>query len=157
MSLELTIDPDDINTLIDKTLKFENTKGLMERTGRVTHTETIMNFRRSVAPDGTAWAAIKHRKGKPLVDTGRLRNSIIVESSDTEAVIGTNLIYAPVHQFGATIKPKNGKFLRFKIGNKEIFTKQVVISARPFIGFSDRLIGKINKEAEAWAQEIIDD
>lgn len=157
MSLELTIDPKDINALIDKTLKFENTKTLMERTGRVTHTETIMNFRRSVAPDGTAWAAIKHRKGKPLVDTGRLRNSIIVESSDTEAVIGTNLIYAPVHQFGATIKPKNGKFLRFKIGNKEIFTKQVVIGARPFIGFSDRLIGKINKEAEAWAQEIIDD
>ena len=49
---------------------------------------------------------------KPLLDTGQLRGSItyVINKKD-ELKVGSNLVYAPVHQFGATITPKVAKKL----------------------------------------------
>lgn len=67
--------------------------------------------------------------------------------------IGTNVIYARIHEFGGVIRPKNKKYLRFKVlssmrfmslrGNKRlrnpvgsyrwVATKKVTIPARPFM------------------------
>jgi len=157
VSISFELDAKDVNALIDKAMRFGKTKSLMERTGRVAHTDTLMNFRRSQTPHGEQWAPITHRKGKPLLNTNRLRNSIMMDASDDEATVGTNVKYAATHNFGATIKPKNGKYLKFKIGGKFVQVKQVVIPARQFLGFGDRLVRKIETEAERWAEEIIDD
>jgi len=53
-----------------------------------------------------AQSTIKRMKGKAaghklLIGRGTLRNSIRVQSDETRAIIGTGLIYAPVHQFGS--------------------------------------------------------
>ncbi len=50
----------------------------------------------------------KRLKGssKPLLDTGALRASITYVLNNKELKVGSNLLYAPVHQFGATITPK---------------------------------------------------
>lgn len=48
-------------------------------------------------------------------------------------VLGSNLPYAGVHEFGATIKAKASPFLVFKIGKNWISKKSVVIPARPFL------------------------
>ena len=48
---------------------------------------------------------------KPLLDTGQLRGSITYVVNKDELKVGSNLIYAPVHQFGATITPKVAKKL----------------------------------------------
>jgi phage virion morphogenesis protein len=156
MSLEFSIDTADINSLIDKTLAFGKTGALMERLGRVMLTDVDMNFRRGVSPDGTPWAPLKHRQGQPLRDTKRLQNSMTYSASNDEVTVGTNVIYAPTHQFGATIKPKKGKFLVFKLGDKTVFAKQVTIPARPFIGIGEIQVRKINREIDRWAEEIID-
>ena len=37
---------------------------------------------------------------KTLIDTGRLRNSITARAYADRAVVGTNVIYAAIHQFG---------------------------------------------------------
>ena len=50
-----------------------------------------------------------------------------------KATLGTNLVYAPTHEYGATIKAKNAPYLKFKIGNQWVSTKQVKIPARPFL------------------------
>lgn len=50
------------------------------------------------------WLGIKHRQGVPLNDSGALKNSINAFSDNHSAVVGTNLIYAPLHQFGGTIQ-----------------------------------------------------
>lgn len=44
-------------------------------------------------------------------DTKRLRDSIHWKVDGDEAQVGTNVIYGPVHEFGATIKPKGHPFL----------------------------------------------
>lgn len=89
-------------------------------------------FSTGTSPDGAAWAPPKFRKGQPLRDTGRLRNSITSRYTPTEAVSGTNLIYAPVHQFGATIVAKNAPYLVFPTPTGWARKKSVTIPARPF-------------------------
>lgn len=37
---------------------------------------------------------------RKLRDTGRLAGSLMTRTSDTEAVVGTNVVYAATHQFG---------------------------------------------------------
>lgn len=155
MSLELVIDHKGLNELIDKALDFRQTAPLMDRLGRVMLTDVDMNFKRGVSPDGTPWAPLKHRQGQPLRDTKRLQNSMTYSASNDEVTVGTNVIYAPTHQFGATIKPKKGKFLVFKLGDKTVFAKQVTIPARPFIGIGEIQVRKINREIDRWAEGII--
>lgn len=64
-------------------------------------TQAQLSFRESRDPYGTAWAPLKHREGKPLLLTGRLRSSIAVQMSGPTAFrIGTNVHYALFHQQG---------------------------------------------------------
>ncbi len=75
------------------------------------------------------------RGKKILTDKGRLQRSITYRSRGKKLVIGTNLIYAGTHQFGAVITPKRaGGVLAIPIGGgATIFHKRVVIPARPFL------------------------
>lgn len=66
--------------------------------------------------------------------SGRLRSSIKAEVKGLKGSVGTNVIYGPTHEFGATIKPKKGEYLRFQIMGQWKTVKQVVIPPRPFIG-----------------------
>jgi phage gpG-like protein len=71
---------------------------------------------------------------KILMNTLHLFRSITFAVDGDSAQIGTNLIYGPTQQFGATIVPKSARALRFAIGGGHfIFTKRSVIPARPFI------------------------
>ena len=59
------------------------------------------------SPDGTPFVPLARgrRRGgsRPLLDTGTLRNSISFAVSGGSVSVGTNLVYASVHQFGATL------------------------------------------------------
>lgn len=60
-------------------------------------------FREGQSPDGQPWKR-SLRGGRPLRDKGILANSFTLEShSPLSFIVGTNVPYAPVHQFGATI------------------------------------------------------
>lgn len=63
-------------------------------------------FQRSTDPYGTPWAPIHHRQGQPLLDTGRLRNSIKHNVRGTNLELASNLIYADNHQYGITVKQR---------------------------------------------------
>lgn len=72
-----------------------------------------MGFRNSVDPDGNAWAPLKHRNGKPLLDTGRLRSSFSAQSDWAGFTIGTNVSYAKFHQYGTSGRKKASTQRRF--------------------------------------------
>lgn len=57
-------------------------------------------FRGSHDPYGTAWQPLASRRGKPLLDTGRLRASFSVQPTSDGFRIGTRVSYAGFHQFG---------------------------------------------------------
>src|ERR1043165_1665024 len=65
-----------------------------------------------------AWEPLKYRQGTPLTLTAHLRQSITGEVQGNTATLSTDVPYAPVHQYGATIQlpeisAKNGQALRW--------------------------------------------
>lgn len=69
------------------------------------------------------------------VRTGALRGSIDTEFHGAYAFeVGPNQPpYDVVQEYGAVIKPRRAKALRFEIGGEVIFAKRVVVPARPYM------------------------
>ena len=69
-------------------------------------------FKAERSPEGEAWeplkpATVRQRKGDahPILQRkGRLKKSVTLRLTPDSVVVGTNLAYAPIHQFGATIQ-----------------------------------------------------
>jgi phage gpG-like protein len=78
-------------------------------------TQLQLGFRESRDPYGEGWKPPRWRAGKPLLDTGRLRNSFTYAITATGFHIGTNVIYAAIHNYGGIIKPKKGRALRVPV------------------------------------------
>lgn len=107
-----------------------HTAPLMNDISRALKSETMMNFQFGGRP---AWAGLSpvtlarraHGGGAILQDTGELRRSITASHTDDTATVGSNLKYAPTHQFGA------------KMGQYGHTSKSPIpwgdIPARPFI------------------------
>lgn len=107
---------------------------------------TIERFESEKSPEGAAWSKsirASSKGGLTLTMSGALKGSINARATAEGAEVGTNLIYAATHQFGAsgrTIRAKNKPFLTFEYQGRTIRRKQVTVNipARPFIGVSDK-------------------
>ena len=62
--------------------------------------ETQFNFLDEGRPAWTPSLAAIARDGQTLQDSGRLMRSIGTDSDNLHAAVGTNVIYAAIHQFG---------------------------------------------------------
>ena len=87
-----------------------------------------------------ATQAKKNASGRPgpNVDTGRLRSSITHEVTDNgdrvTGVIGSDVVYARIHELGGVIVPRVAKHLRFQLPDGEwVTTDKVTIPARPYL------------------------
>lgn len=111
-----------------------NPRAAFETVGRALVNRIRLCFKLGIDPWGTPWAALKLRKGQPLRDTGRLNRSITANADNTGVTVGTNLVYARVHQYGATIQPVKARRLAFPgPSGRMIFAKKVTIPARPYL------------------------
>lgn len=108
-------------------------KPAMTTIGRVLTNRIKLGFKNGRSPYGDTWKPLKYRDGQPLRDKGLLQNSITYNAESDSVSIGTNAIQAKVQNFGAVITPRTAKTLRFFIGNRAIFAKQVVIPSRLFM------------------------
>ncbi len=97
------------------------------------------------SPDGSAFAPLKPayaaaKRGPGILResgmAGGLQGSITFRAAPAAVEVGSNKIYAGVHQTGATIKPKGGGRLMFKLGSQWVAARSVTIPARPYIGAS---------------------
>jgi phage gpG-like protein len=136
--------------------------------------DTKARFGTGTDPDGKPWRPVKFRvrgAGKPLYDTGRLVASIRARVQGSTLTVGTNLAYAKVHQFGAVITPKKGRYLTIPLSveaqragsprrmnklhrrGRALFDAKgkahwalvlsVKIPARPYLGFGQKVIKQI--------------
>lgn len=112
---------------------------LLEDVGLELETSAVERFDTNVAPDGVAWPPsirVREKGGRTLVETARLRDSIHYRVEDDAVEVGSNVLYAGVHQVGATITAK-GEALHFQLATGAHVTVQSVkIPARPFLGIS---------------------
>lgn len=96
------------------------------------------------------------RDGKILRRSSILANSIQQQSDANSAIVGTNLRYAAIHQFGGRtspheIRPRHKKALAWAMGRHPVKSVQhpgSVIPARPFLSLTpsdeDRIVGVVS-------------
>lgn len=95
---------------------------MWKQVGQALENDAKDSFDASRSPDGTPWSPLRYPRprggNKPLLDTGMLRASLtnngrghVRIESQSSLEWGTNLQQAMVHQHGAVIVPKKGKFL----------------------------------------------
>lgn len=113
-----------------------------------------LNFRKGVDPYGKAWAKIHHRQGQPLRLNRILQNSFTSQVGNTgsehSVEVGTNTVYARLHQFGGQGKKAQvSAFSRIQTmaWGKRIAPRQVQVKAhtktmnqkaRPFLPNPDQ-------------------
>jgi len=122
-------------------VRFEDLTPLTEAMGVYLESATIDRFDTETAPDGNRWEqSIRAREegGKTLTDSAQLRSSITSEADASSTAVGTNKIYAGVHQDGATITAKSSPRLTFQLPGGLGFrsVESVEVPARPFLGLS---------------------
>ena len=161
---------------------------LMQDIAGLMHTEVIDNFTSEGRP---AWMALKPstlankyrkdlytpkgnlRKGgllryankigsnKILIGRGHLMKSVTQKSSATQAIVGSNLPYARIHQEGGQTKPhiiraKNKKALAFGgILRKLVHHPGSKIDARPYLTLGPDGGRKIESAAARYLQTLI--
>lgn len=109
-----------------------------EKALRILGTEFVRDAQRNIreqhGPNGQKWPGPPKRGGQRLQDTKRLYNSLTYQLASRRSVlVGTNVIYAAIHQFGGTIKPKRKKKL-FQPINRRIARQYSGDARRDFPG-----------------------
>ena len=71
-------------------------------------------FQEETSPSGEKWKpserAAARKRGKTLVQTGRLRASVAYEVHGDELHVGTNLVYGAIHNFGGETGRRDARF-----------------------------------------------
>lgn len=118
--LRVTIEKDDIKEALERlriSLPSGDMTPTMQALGRALKSGAQLRFRSMTGPDGTQWPKSRRAAGggQTLSMTRRLRNSITFAATRDSVTVGTNVLYAAIHQFGGIIKAKNGPFLAIPI------------------------------------------
>lgn len=113
--LEIDIDANEVlSALSDLSSRTDNLVPVLNEIGEYVDSEVALCFRDAKDPYGNDWEplsdeAIARRENggdKPLNDTGILRNSFAKSVSSDSLEFGTNIEYAPPHQFGIGVKQR---------------------------------------------------
>lgn len=159
MSVAIEITVSGLDEAIAKLARLSNPANrsrLMEALAIQLETQTRRRIEsEKTAPDGSAW--------KPnifgtsiLYATGRnLRNSIASDASGDVASAWANFRYAGVHQFGATIRAKSKRGLRFATPGGFRTRQTVTIPARPFLGVSRANEAEIVRVTTDWIARVM--
>ncbi len=156
---EITIDASGAFAALEGYIaRLDHPKPMFDAIGASLVTSTQHRFDEQHGPDGTPWPPSMRalaEGGKTLEETLRLYQSITVEADDAGVAVGTNVVYAAIHQFGGTIaKPERTQTIyrrydaradelspQFVKKSKSNFVQDVSVSAheitmpaRPFLG-----------------------
>lgn len=148
ISYKATIDDADMREKLAELIgKMQRPVGFYKNVGEHLLQSVANNFDNESAPDGTRWqglsAVTRDRRSKLngnapmtiLQVSGRLKESINYEASDTEVRIGSALVYAAIQHLG---------------GESKGYMKGAVIPARPYLGISPADEEEIFAIAEDW-------
>ena len=125
-----------MGTLVIKTINPEKAdlKKLMDLIANDMLKEVDKRFTAGKDPTGRMWDPVA-RGGRPLRKDGGLKSSINERSTETEAIVGSNKIYARLHnegwptgrtnKRGVDMNVKKRQFLGFSISQKDKYDKLV--------------------------------
>jgi phage virion morphogenesis protein len=150
-----------------------NPRGLYENVGMSLVVSTQRRFEQGIGPDGSPWPPSLRalaEGGKTLIDTARLMQSITFEARETGVDVGTNVVYAAIHQLGGVInQAARQQVIHFKRNSRtgrtrfakanvkatfaqkaEIGARTINMPARPFLGIDQDDEREITTLAGEW-------
>jgi phage virion morphogenesis protein len=125
VNIQVKIEDEPLRVLLSAlNKKMGNMTPVMKTIGEIVRSSVIRNFEQERDPAGAKWKPSVRAMisgGKTLTDRAILRNSLNVRASSNKVSVGTNIVYAAIHQFGG----KAGR------------GRKVSLPARPFLGVRD--------------------
>ncbi len=118
-------------------------QAVLDAIGGELRDRTVQRMERGVDPDGIRWESyaalnplyeMDKKTDHILIESGDLRDSIHPEVDGNALLVGTNLIYGAIHQFGGIIQPRSALQLSFVMGGELFHVDNVHIPARPYLG-----------------------
>lgn len=165
--IEIRVQSDTISGLLASLQsKLKDLSPVMRQIAGIMHGAVEDNFAAQGRPAWKPSARALKQGGKTLQDTGRLAKSITRSHDKTRAMVGTNVIYAAIHQFGGTIehkartmtlafKNKGGFMSRAAAGRQKTAVRVAFahyaarttqMPARPFLSMTDADMGKVQNK-----------
>lgn len=143
-----------VNLKSIESIELINSEKIMREIAADMESKVQLRFRTTKDPENKKWEKLsettvnrrRKKSSKPLNDTSKLKGSIKSKYTKRYAVVGTNYIIAPTHQFGA----KKGEYKKYRTKKGKI--RNVPwgdIPERPFLGFSI-------KQAKSYLKKIAD-
>ncbi|MCW4589353.1 phage virion morphogenesis protein [Gluconacetobacter entanii] len=118
-------------------------QAVLESIGLELHDRTVRRMEQGIDPRGIRWETYAplnplYQENKEtthiLIESGALRDDIHSEVEGNALLVGTDLIYGAIHQFGGVIRPKSAPALTFEMGGEIFHRGSVTIPARPYLG-----------------------
>lgn len=126
VEIHVTVQDQEVKALLARLqARTGNLTPVMRTIGEIIRESVMRNFEEERAPDGQRWKPSLRAMltgGKTLTDSANLRNRFNVRASRDRVSVGTEVIYAAIHQFGG----KAGR------------GRKVNLPARPFLGVRDK-------------------
>lgn len=157
MEIQIRLIDDHARTSLERlSAALGNLTPLMSDIGEDLLISTRQRFVDEKAPDGTSWAPLsettKKRKKKNadkiLTQDGYLSGSLVTQPSVDYVDVGSAMIYASTHQYGA----EKGEFGETSKGQPIPFGD---IPAREYLGLSDEDRGTIRGTLNAWLRRLL--
>lgn len=148
--IQIFVDARQITDAFDRLVQgLRNTTPLMQEVSFVMDLAVSENFEQGGRPK---WLGKWDGTPSNLQDSGRLRNSIVREYDQANAVVGTNVVYAGIHNFGGTIRPKTARALYFN-GRA---VAQVQMPKREFLMLTPSDMDEIEEVGLRYLQSLVD-
>lgn len=131
--ISIEVDTAPVRSMLEQlAAKMTDMTPVMKTIGEIVVHQVDHAFESGTAPGGARWKEserVRKHGGQTLIDSARMRNSITNHPSAMQVVVGTNVEYAAIHQFGGQIRPKKKKALSFG----GMLRSSVTMPARPFL------------------------
>lgn len=159
MELSIQLKNDQVNRLLSGIArKLGDLAPVMRQIAGIMQDAVEENFDQEGRPSWKPSRRAEAQGGRTLQDTGRLAASITSRATGNQAMVGTNVVYAAIHQFGGhtgphTILPKNKKALFWPGARhpvKSVKHPGSDIPARPFLSLTESDWGKIIQKLERY-------
>ncbi len=146
MQITITAHDEEVKKSLDELQRrLRDLSPVMKQIAQIVRTSVIKNFEVGGRPGWQPSRRAKMEGGLTLVKSGRLRNSIVARGYADRAEVGTNVVYAAIHQLGGktpprVIVPKRAKALFWpgaKHPVKSVNHPGSNIPARPFLMVQD--------------------
>lgn len=139
----ITIDDQDVNDALSRLYDAAgDLKPALKNIGEFEAKVTRARFLSATDPDGKGWQILNTLYAKTKKGPGILRGAtralsqIVWQIAEDSLEVGSNEVYARIHNEGGTIVPKNAAALVFSMGGQTFKVKSVTIPQRRFLGWS---------------------